>query len=580
MAPPDTYHQPSSNPNYGQRENRPYLYSQSDLKTQQLVVPQQRDIRVPVTPRKSHTRMSSPHSFHAPRTPESNGPSPVPINIQGAHIALVKAKERAGLSSASPLYTSNMHCDQPDGKSTQDSNSRSLKSHSALSAAEVTSLMRSNSYRNATDQDKTKMLISLYDKNATTVIDFKSAGLPSTPQKSLKAEAGPPITPQSLYGDGSSRLMQKNVGNGYQNTPDTPSSRGMKRKRTPPPSAGMSRPSETGVTPELCKLSLAESASLNLSAALERESLSPLKHRRTGPATRQTTPDINRYPAPPILLSNAADIRGSSKIRGNDALNHDENNVRPSFVQHNRGNGLGDLQDPFTIPHDSPSGPRYNSAHQPCVIPHPITQPSPRKLVPYERRPPAMLAQEVHICEALVRPLTKPEMGIAWMKSSSGIWKQQTTHTGWMYIYKIANEASNIKIGITQVSIEGRLDSWTEQCGHQTEMVYPTTEAERQPVPNIYRLEALVQAELAPSRLEVECSCGKKHNEWFEVDLAHAKRVVEKWSEWMRTYPYEEVRPEPKSWHLALQYIAKLATLSRPLSRDLATGSASDPISI
>ena len=171
-------------------------------------------------------------------------------------------------------------------------------------------------------------------------------------------------------------------------------------------------------------------------------------------------------------------------------------------------------------------------------------------------------------------------MGIAWTKKSSGKWSQQDTHTGWMYIYQLPNEVNTIKIGITQESIEGRLSSWTEQCGHAVEILYPKIiDSEHGLVPNIYRLEALVHAELASSRLEVvHCSpfCKIRHNEWFDEALAHAQKVVAKWSDWMRTKPYEELRSD--SWHLSQQYIPKLLELSRPSPREVDEGSMVNPI--
>ena len=202
-----------------------------------------------------------------------------------------------------------------------------------------------------------------------------------------------------------------------------------------------------------------------------------------------------------------------------------------------------------------------------------------RKLAPYVKRPPESLAPEMIICEAIIKPLTKPEIGIAWRKISSEKWIQETSLKGWIYIYQFPDEVNTIKIGITQVLIEGRLDSWTEQCGHETRIEYPVTESEREPVPNTCRLEALVQAELAASRPEeAECSCGKRHIEWFEEALAHARKVVVKWPKWMRTNPYKEVLPE--NWHLSPQHIPDLAELSRPSPRDLAEGSVVNPIRI
>ena len=207
-------------------------------------------------------------------------------------------------------------------------------------------------------------------------------------------------------------------------------------------------------------------------------------------------------------------------------------------------------------------------------------QPAIRKLAPYAKRPPGPLASEMLICEAIIKPLTEEEMGIARRLSSSGTWTQQTTHQGWIYIYQLANEVNTVKIGITQSSIEGRLDSWMRQCGHKPQIAYPTTESEREPVPNIYRLEALVHIELALSRLEeVGCSCRKTHIEWFEEAVAHAREVVVKWSTWMRNSPYKEVAPN--NWHLSPQYIPKLVELSSPSPRISGVeGSATNPVRV
>ena len=192
--------------------------------------------------------------------------------------------------------------------------------------------------------------------------------------------------------------------------------------------------------------------------------------------------------------------------------------------------------------------------------------PSVRVFAPYAYRPPTPLATEMIICEAIVRPLLKREMGIAKLRTSFGEWKQQTSHIGWIYIYQIPNEVDRLKIGITQDSVERRLRSWTEQCGHEARLAYPSTESERESVPNIYRLEALVHAELAASRLQVmDCSCKIIHNEWFEEKLTHARMVVVKWSNWMRRKPYEEFRTD--NWHLSLQHLPNLLELSRPSLR-------------
>ena len=316
--------------------------------------------------------------------------------------------------------------------------------------------------------------------------------------------------------------------------PRTPDSRGLKRKGsdlTSPSKSGVPRSGGSGAfSTELYRESLGPPPSFNLDISPETRSPSGAEARRTELHTRQT------------LSMNDPHV-----------TNHDANRQHPAKDASAR---------------DSKGSPSHSNRS-------PI-----RKLAPYTKRPPGPLASEMLICEAIIKPLTEEEMGIARRRSSSGTWTQQTSHEGWIYIYQLANEVDTVKIGITQRSIEGRLDSWMEQCGHVPQIAYPTTDAEREPVPNIYRLEALVHTELAFSRLEeVGCSCRKTHIEWFDEAVAHAREVVVKWSTWMRKNPYEEVAPN--SWHLSPQYIPDLVELCRPSPRmAVAEGSATKPILI
>ena len=344
-----------------------------------------------------------------------------------------------------------------------------------------------------------------------------------TPQGYVPQPPPSSETPLTRGGDYKSRIKGNS---GDSRTPDSPI---LKRKGSDlTPSSQESRDSE-GTSNELYRLSLGTPPSFNLDTSPEQMSRSGGKARRTEKYTHQTP---------------------------------SRNDSRPGYDHANR-------------PHLTKS----TSAQDSKGSPGHYSRPPVRKLTPYTKRPPHSLAAEIILCQEIVRPLTKQEMGIAWRRSSSGILTQQKSHEGWMYIYQLPNEVNTVKIGITQVSIEGRLDSWAEQCGHKPQIAYPTTASEREPVPNIYRLEALVQAELAANRLEeVECSCGKTHIEWFQEALIHARKVVVKWSTWMRTNPYKEI--EPGHWHLSPQYIPELAKLSRPSPRVLVEGSAGNPFQV
>jgi len=180
-----------------------------------------------------------------------------------------------------------------------------------------------------------------------------------------------------------------------------------------------------------------------------------------------------------------------------------------------------------------------------------------RKLISYTVKTLNSLTPEMTIHRALIKHFTKYEMGTA---------LPMMRYVGWIYIYLLPGEFNMVKIGITQIAIQRRLDAWTEKCSHKLHLAYPRTESERQLIPHVYRVEALVQAELAASRLEeLQCSCGDKHKEWFEEELAHARKVVIKWSDWMSKHPYQE--SEPIKWGLSKQHEDDLVRLSCPSLR-------------
>lgn len=70
---------------------------------------------------------------------------------------------------------------------------------------------------------------------------------------------------------------------------------------------------------------------------------------------------------------------------------------------------------------------------------------------------------------------------------------------------------------------------------------------------NIYRVEALVHAELRDVRLqEVNCKgCGRTHIEWFDTHREHALRVIKKFVDAMKRDLYERV-------YIAGEYVWKL----------------------
>lgn len=398
----------------------------------------------------------------------------------------------------------------------------------------------------------------------------RSAWMPKTPEK----------IPSQPAKEQASNSTRKSLSNGDASTTKTPDSHGLKRKPshlTSPLNAGVPRPRDAMMS-EAYRSSLGEPPSFNLDSIREQISNLSEEPRRTKPCVLRITSRHGFRPAP-TLDQNVAGGNLNSSITNDDcALSSVGLQGPPSYIHGNQHDEHDDLQGP--IPRSDHDARTFPSAQDlkgsQCHNHRPIV----RKLAPYAARPPKSLATEMIILETMIKPLTMREMGIATMECSSGNWKQQTSHEGWIYIYQISNELNTVKIGVTQGSVMGRLRSWTEQCGHETLIAYPRAGSDWDPVPNIYRLEALVQAELAATRLEeVKCfCCGKRHIEWFEEAVAHAIEVVAKWSKWMRKSPYIEVQAD--QWHLSPQYIPDLAELSRPSPKDYADGSALNPIRI
>jgi hypothetical protein len=164
--------------------------------------------------------------------------------------------------------------------------------------------------------------------------------------------------------------------------------------------------------------------------------------------------------------------------------------------------------------------------------------------------PPASLKFSVEewIHECLVRPLAERE--------------KVENHKGILYMYWVTGNFGFVKIGKTSgPSTKKRLDKWRRDCGHPIEE-HTRGEAEvAVQLPHVYRVEALVHAELNNSRVrEIACKkCSERktrkkgkecivgHQEWFRVSPDHAQKVIKKWSDWMLTNPYEERNGE---WRL------------------------------
>ncbi|KAI9883358.1 MAG: hypothetical protein M1823_004870 [Watsoniomyces obsoletus] len=108
--------------------------------------------------------------------------------------------------------------------------------------------------------------------------------------------------------------------------------------------------------------------------------------------------------------------------------------------------------------------------------------------------------------------------------------------SGYVYIYRRPDFPGHVKIGITTRTIDQRLKEIARQCGFDLELI---SEIQQRRIPNVYRAEALIHANLALSRKWEQCSgCGKRHKECFEISEDMAIAVVEYWRTFIEAMPY------------------------------------------
>jgi hypothetical protein len=125
---------------------------------------------------------------------------------------------------------------------------------------------------------------------------------------------------------------------------------------------------------------------------------------------------------------------------------------------------------------------------------------------------------------------------------------------GYVYSYEVEGNEGYVKIGYTTRPLTKRHDEWSFNCNRQTKPLYPSPaqaaattsnakEVAATPavlVPHARRVEALCHAELDHRRIRIYCgACLKQHVEWFEVSATEVTALIQKWSRWMCTQPYE-----------------------------------------
>jgi len=135
---------------------------------------------------------------------------------------------------------------------------------------------------------------------------------------------------------------------------------------------------------------------------------------------------------------------------------------------------------------------------------------------------------------------------------------------GFIYMFRYAGLSGHLKIGRSG-DIHKRLLEWNRQCKRDHELLKPSYDSELVKVPHVNRVEKLVHAELQEFRKSTKtCTgCGKKHDEWFEVDEDHAMAVFMKWKKWIKTSPYEQ--NEKGEWRLRKSEMKGLHKVCEPI---------------
>ncbi|KAI3589041.1 T5orf172 domain-containing protein [Fusarium oxysporum f. sp. albedinis] len=119
---------------------------------------------------------------------------------------------------------------------------------------------------------------------------------------------------------------------------------------------------------------------------------------------------------------------------------------------------------------------------------------------------------------------------------------------GQVYMYKVEGNPGFVKIGYTTRFVEERLQEWDFDCNRASKALYPISLSTAAAIPNARRVEALCHAELDHRRIMIYChGCLKQHLEWFEIPSTEAITVIQKWSDWMATRPYQSTQLRNKT---------------------------------
>jgi hypothetical protein len=150
---------------------------------------------------------------------------------------------------------------------------------------------------------------------------------------------------------------------------------------------------------------------------------------------------------------------------------------------------------------------------------------------------------------------------------------------GYVYSYEVEGNEGYVKIGYTTRSVAKRHNEWSFNCNRKTKPLFPspaqtattdTSSKEDEVTPAVLviharRVEALCHAELDHRRIRIYCgACRKQHLQWFEASAVEVTTVIQKWSKWMATQPYQlrQLRTRSK-WTLKANEVQRTRSIER-----------------
>lgn len=102
---------------------------------------------------------------------------------------------------------------------------------------------------------------------------------------------------------------------------------------------------------------------------------------------------------------------------------------------------------------------------------------------------------------------------------------------GHIYIFRDNNKKAEVRSGLVKIGMSTSLPKRMikhGKCGLDVELLWDRS------VISMKRVEQLIKADMGHLCREWKCShCVQTHTEWFQIDIEKAKRIVNKWSDWI-----------------------------------------------